>query len=462
MEHPSLVLGSPPVSTANQTTKLAPGLYTGVGYLSAGGVTSSPAWGNQCWKAPSQANMMPSLDRPWDTHHSDTRTLEKESHSSYGLGLLPTRGQQSVPTYSTSSGVAASPIAPSTIVVPVMEAQTSLRNLSARSSMVFSQPKAGSTSASQSYTPQATIIWPVGWRDMNSSFSDNDTTSWSDDSHLDADISSTGSSARDWPSYSSHPDADISSWEYSYNCSHVNADTSPRDLCGEQLSIGPLDADDSSVADDLTPMSPSPTLLNNTDDTSNISFNAIFCSSPARSGGYLPDLEESLIEPSPQLSWELPYSANLSIMGTTSCAPFTEAAEGLDQTLASDPAEADEGLTLLQNAGRRMIDVILHEDYEYRRACSSVRGRHDQKWVCRYASRFKCKGTLRIIVQDLEDFMNGASIRHKREHNHDPFSFDADDSDKYNLENYSTDDLSTIFERMVATKRIVGNKSRRL
>ena len=412
---------------------------------------------------------------PWDTHPSHSKPLDGVPLHSCGLDVLPIRGQQHVSTCSVSL-LAASPIGTPTIVVPVVEAQTS--HLS--SSTIFSQPKAGLASVSHWHTPRNL---PCGWRNMrDTSLFDDDsslpgydtslsfsncTSSWdslSDDSHLDADISSSGSSERD---DSSHPDADLSPWdskgESSNNCSRGNADTSLRDLSWALSRISwQLDAEAaSSVSNASSLMGSPPTRQDSTGDASDISFHAIFCSSPNRSGRYLPNLEESAIESPCPVLLKQPHSPNLT-MGTTSLATLTEAADVLDLTLASDPAEAEEGLTLQQNVGRRMIDVILHEDYEYRRACSSVQGRHDQKWVCRHASRFKCKGTLRIIVQDLEDFMNGASIRHKREHNHDPFSFDADDSDKYNLENYTTNDLSTIFERMVATKRIVGNKSRRL
>ena len=411
---------------------------------------------------------------PWDTHPSHSKPLDGVPLHSCGLDVLPIRGQQHVSTCSVSS-LAASPIGTPAAVVPVVEAQTSHSS----SSTIFSQPKAGLASVSHWHTPRN--LPSGGWRNMrDTSLFDDDsslpgcdtslsfsncTSSWdslSDDTHLDADVSSTGSSKRD---DSSHPDAALSPWdskgESSNNCSRGNACSSLRDLSWDQSrNTWHLDAEAASSGSNASsPMGSSPTRRDSTGDASDISFHAIFCSSPNRSGHYLPNLEESAIDSSSPMLSKPPHSSNLT-MGTTSCATFTEVEEGLDQTLASDPAEA--GLTLQQNVGRRMIDVILHEDYEYRRSCSSVGGRHDQKWVCRYASRFKCKGTLRIIVQDLEDFMNGASIRHKREHNHDPFSFDADDSDKYNLENYSTDDLSTIFERMVATKRIVGNKSRRL
>ena len=95
---------------------------------------------------------------PWDTHPSHSKPLDGVPLHSCGLDVLPIRGQQHVSTCSVSL-LAASPIGTPTIVVPVVEAQTSHSS----SSTIFSQPKAGLASVSHWHTPRNL---PCGWRNM--------------------------------------------------------------------------------------------------------------------------------------------------------------------------------------------------------------------------------------------------------------------------------------------------------
>ena len=94
-------------------------------------------------------------------------------------------------------------------------------------------------------------------------------------------------------------------------------------------------------------------------------------------------------------------------------------------------------ITFFQNVGRRKIDVVLFDEYEYRRDSASEKRRPSQKWVCRYANKFDCKGGFRIIVQNQDDFLDGATISNGRNHTHDPFHMYMFNS---NYLGYSTDD----------------------
>ena len=90
--------------------------------------------------------------------------------------------------------------------------------------------------------------------------------------------------------------------------------------------------------------------------------------------------------------------------------------EGFLQSLDT----AEEELELRREVGKRKIDVILHRGYEYRCDRASERARLSQRWVCRYASKTKCKGKFKLIVRDLTDFMDGATIAEAVDHNHSP------------------------------------------
>ena len=81
---------------------------------------------------------------------------------------------------------------------------------------------------------------------------------------------------------------------------------------------------------------------------------------------------------------------------------------------------AEEEFELRHEVGRRKIDVILHDGYEYRRDRAAHRWRLSQLWVCRYASKTKCKGKFHLNVQDLTDFMTGATVCRMVDHNHPP------------------------------------------
>ena len=78
-------------------------------------------------------------------------------------------------------------------------------------------------------------------------------------------------------------------------------------------------------------------------------------------------------------------------------------------------------LELFTNMGRKGIDVILHHGFEVRRERSAEKRKHIQLWVCRYGTRFQCKGRMRLHVKDLDDFMKGAVVETVCEHNHKPY-----------------------------------------
>ena len=131
-----------------------------------------------------------------------------------------------------------------------------------------------------------------------------------------------------------------------------------------------------------------------------------------------PSPEPTAVASPSQVSSEHFHTAGLPITGAAEeAAPNdSDSLESFKQALDT----AEEELVLLQNVGRRFIDVIRHQNFEYRRDRAAVRFRDDQKWVCRYATKFRCLGQLIIKVRDLENFMDGATIISMRDHNHDP------------------------------------------
>ena len=107
------------------------------------------------------------------------------------------------------------------------------------------------------------------------------------------------------------------------------------------------------------------------------------------------------------------------IVGTSTLTD-TDDGENLDDFLQFLDT-ADEELVLREGVGRKKIQVILHNGYEYRRDRVAERMRKSQNWVCRYASRTRCKGRIKLNVVDLNNFMEGASISDPRVHNHSPY-----------------------------------------
>ena len=77
-------------------------------------------------------------------------------------------------------------------------------------------------------------------------------------------------------------------------------------------------------------------------------------------------------------------------------------------------------LLLFQDVGPRKIDVIVYKGYEHRRERGSQCHKFNQKWVCRYAKKTKCKGKFKLAVRDLTNFLEEASITSFYEHNHEP------------------------------------------
>ena len=171
--------------------------------------------------------------------------------------------------------------------------------------------------------------------------------------------------------------------------------------------------------DGLPPVGPSPRSPSSRGATPEISHNTVLHVTPAVLSADGPSVEASAVASPSHVSSEQFYSAGLQITGA-----MGETAPEEDDSLESFKQAldtAEEELVLFRNVGRRYIDVIRHREYEYRRDRAAVRNQYDQRWVCRYAQKFKCKGRLLIHVRDLEDFMTGAIIVDSCEHNHDPF-----------------------------------------
>ena len=91
--------------------------------------------------------------------------------------------------------------------------------------------------------------------------------------------------------------------------------------------------------------------------------------------------------------------------------------EDFEQFLDTVAAE----IQLFSGIGRRNIDIILRDGYEYRRAKPTECGKVSQSWVCRYSTRFKCKGKLRINTADPNDFLRNAEVIPLTAHNHAPY-----------------------------------------
>ena len=171
--------------------------------------------------------------------------------------------------------------------------------------------------------------------------------------------------------------------------------------------------------DGLPPVGPSPRSPSSRGATPEISHNTVLHVTPAVLPADGPSVEASAVASPSHVSSEQFYLAGLQITGA-----MGETAPEEDDSLESFKQAldtAEEELVLFRNVGRRYIDVIRHREYEYRRDRAAVRNQYDQRWVCRYAQKFKCKGRLLIHVRDLEDFMTGAIIVDSCEHNHDPF-----------------------------------------
>ena len=99
------------------------------------------------------------------------------------------------------------------------------------------------------------------------------------------------------------------------------------------------------------------------------------------------------------------------IVGTSTLTD-TDDGEDLDDFLQFLDT-ADEELVLREDVGRNKIQVILHNGYEYRRDRVAERKKKSQNWVCRYASRTRCKGRIRLNVVDLTNFMEIKSLFHR-------------------------------------------------
>ena len=77
-------------------------------------------------------------------------------------------------------------------------------------------------------------------------------------------------------------------------------------------------------------------------------------------------------------------------------------------------------IQMFSGVGRRQIDVILHNGYEYRRDRIAEKTKPSQLWICRCASKFKCKGRARITTRNLDTFPQGAEVLQLQPHNHEP------------------------------------------
>ena len=76
----------------------------------------------------------------------------------------------------------------------------------------------------------------------------------------------------------------------------------------------------------------------------------------------------------------------------------------------------DEFVLVSRQVGNRKVDIILHRGYEYCQGRGVFHPGHAQRWICRHAGRFKCKGKLTLV-----SFNKVASIIGHSQHNHDPY-----------------------------------------
>ena len=81
----------------------------------------------------------------------------------------------------------------------------------------------------------------------------------------------------------------------------------------------------------------------------------------------------------------------------------------------------EEFVLVPRQVGNRKVNIILHRGYEYCQGRGVFHPGQSQRWICRHASRFKCKGKLILVSTNKVDFMDGASICGHSHHNHDPY-----------------------------------------
>ena len=105
----------------------------------------------------------------------------------------------------------------------------------------------------------------------------------------------------------------------------------------------------------------------------------------------------------------------------TSNLPGKEESSGSLESFMQSLDTVNEEVELLRGVGVRRIDIIVHMNYEYRRDRASEAEKLSQRWVCRYAGKFKCKGKLRLKARDLINFAVGATVSDLQEHNHSPY-----------------------------------------
>ena len=169
----------------------------------------------------------------------------------------------------------------------------------------------------------------------------------------------------------------------------------------------------------VAPLSRSPSSHGTTPEATQ---NTILQVSPAPQMSQSPDVTPVATLPAPAMPEHAAVDAAAvdAPAVVTVVAPAEEEDSGSLESFMEFLDVADEEFELRHEVGRRKIDVILHDGYEYRRDRASHRWRLSQLWVCRYASRTKCKGRFHLNVQDFTDFMTGATVSQMVEHNHAP------------------------------------------
>ena len=74
------------------------------------------------------------------------------------------------------------------------------------------------------------------------------------------------------------------------------------------------------------------------------------------------------------------------------------------------------------------MDVIVYNDFEFRRDRKDEERKPIQRWVCRQAHKHRCKGKFLLTVPDLENPTVGSTVDRYVDHNHIPDARDFETS----------------------------------
>ena len=174
--------------------------------------------------------------------------------------------------------------------------------------------------------------------------------------------------------------------------------------------------------DGLPPVAPLPRSPSSRGTTPDATQNTVLQVSPALRTPAAPPSSASPISAAQVAPHDAPepITDGVPVLGAAAAMAADEDSGSLESFKEFLDVAVDDGLELRRNVGRRKIDVLLHNEYEYRRDRATEGVKLTQLWVCRFASRTKCKGRFHLSVKDLSDFTEGATISRLTHHNHAP------------------------------------------